>query len=277
MHAAAGISPSWDRAIAYGDGLFETVLVLEGKAPLWNFHRKRLQQSAQRMGIRCDIAELEKTFLAKAAQHSDAIIKIVVARSGGTRGYDPRLARDCAVQIKAYPLPQCSQKQYSQNRITDGIRLQVCSQRLSHNPALAGIKHLNRLEQVYAASEQQQSWADEGVMLDSGGAVIECTASNIFIVRNGALETPRLDQCGVAGVMRAVIMEHLAATIPLPVQEARLTLADLLTADTVFVCNSVFGVWPVNSIGVSQIRIQHELIEKIWQQLRAMGYARLYG
>lgn len=277
MHAAASFSPSWDRAIAYGDGLFETVLVLEGKAPLWNFHRKRLQRSVQQMDIRCDMAELDKSFLAIAAQNTDAIIKIVVARSGGTRGYDPRVARDCAVQVKAYPLPQCSQKKYSQKRITDGVRLQVCSQRLSHNPALAGIKHLNRLEQVCAASERQQSWADEGLMLDSSGAVIECTSSNIFIVRNEMLVTPRLDQCGVAGVMRAVIMENLAATILLPVQEERLTLADLLAADTVFVCNSVFGVWPVNSIGVSQIRIQHELIEKIWQQLRAMGYARLYG
>lgn len=272
MHAAASISSPWDRAIAYGDGLFESILVLEGKAPLWDFHRKRLQQSVQRMDIGCDIAELEKSFRVGAAQQSNALIKIIVARSGGTRGYDARQARNCAVQIKAYPLPQ-----YSQKRMTDGVRLQVCTQRLSHNPALAGIKHLNRLEQVFAASERQSDWADEGLMLDPTGAVIECNSSNIFIVRNGMLVTPSLDQCGVSGVMRAVIMENLAATIPLPVQEARLTLTDLLNADTVFVCNSIFGVWPVSSIGVSQIQIQHEIIAKIWQQLRAMGYANLYG
>lgn len=272
MHAAAGISSPWDRAIAYGDGLFETVLVIEGKAPLWDFHQQRLQQSLQRMNICCDIAVLEKSFLAEIAQHPDAVIKIVVVRSGGTRGYDARYARDCAVHIKAYPLPK-----YSRKRITDGVRLHVCSQRLSHNPALAGIKHLNRLEQVFASSERQKDWADEGVMLDNSGAVIECTSSNIFIVRNGVLVTPRLDQCGVAGVMRAFIMEKLAATISLPVQEARLVLAELIAADAVFVCNSVFGVWPVSAIGVSQIQIKHELIEKIWQPLRSMGYAGLYG
>lgn len=277
MHAAASISSPWDRAFAYGDGLFESVLVVEGKAPLWDFHRLRLQESLQRMRIACDMAGLEKSFLAEVAQHPDALIKIVVARSGGTRGYDARQARDCAVRIKAYPLPQHSQKKYSQKKITDGVRLHICSQRLSHNPALAGMKHLNRLEQVFAASERQRDWADEGLVLDSSGAVIECTSSNIFILRNGMLETPRLDYCGVAGVMRAAIMEKIAATIPLPVRAVRITLADVLVADTVFICNSIFGVWPVNSVGVSQIRIRHEVIEKIWQQLRVMGYAGLYG
>jgi 4-amino-4-deoxychorismate lyase len=272
MPAAASISSPWDRAIAYGDGLFESVLVLEGKAPLWNFHRLRLQQSLQRMGIHCDIAGLERSFLAEVAQHADALIKIIVARSGGTRGYDARQARDCAVQIKAYPLPK-----YSQKKITDGVHLHVCRQRLSHNSALAGMKHLNRLEQVFAASERQRDWTDEGLMLDSSGAVIECTSSNIFIVRNGILETPRLDHCGVAGVMRAAIMEKLVDTIPLPVREVRLTLTDVLGADTVFVCNSIFGVWPVSSIGVSQIPVRHEVIEKLWQQLRVIGYAGLYG
>jgi 4-amino-4-deoxychorismate lyase len=271
MHAAADIPPSWNRAIAYGDGLFETILVLDGVAPLWGFHRARLQQSIQRLNIHCDVAELEKSFLSLATQHSNALIKIIVARSGGIRGYSARQSHDCVIQLKTYPLPH-----YARTKITDGVRLHVCRQRLSHNSALAGIKHLNRLEQVMAASELRSDWADEGLMLDNSGSVIEGTSSNIFIVRNGILETPRLDYCGVAGVMRTAIMQKLAQDISLPVQETRLTLTPVLAADAVFICNSVFGVWPVKSIGVSTIKQDTKIIEKLWQQLTALGYARLY-
>ena len=272
MHAAADIPLSWNRAVAYGDGLFETILVLDGVAPLWDFHRTRLQQSFQRLNIHCDIDELEKSFLLLAVQHPNALIKIIVARSGGSRGYSAKQSNDCAIQLKSYPLPH-----YAPAKITDGVRLHVCKQHLSHNSALAGIKHLNRLEQVMAASEIYRDWADEGLMLDSSGAVIEGTSSNIFILRNGILETPRLNHCGVSGVMRAVIMQKLAQDISLPVQEKRLTLAYVLAADAIFICNSIFGVWPVKSIGVSAVQMNASIIKKLWQPLTALGYARLYG
>ena len=271
MHAAADIPLSWNRAVAYGDGLFETILVLDGAAPFWNFHRLRLQQSIQRLHIHCDIDKLEKSFLSLATKNSNTLIKIIVARSGGPRGYSAQQSFDCAIQMKTYPLPH-----YACTKITDGVRLHVCRQRLSHNPELAGIKHLNRLEQVMAASELCRDWADEGLMLDNSGSVIEGTSSNIFILRNGVLETPRLNHCGVAGVMRAAIMQKLAKDISLPVQEARLTLANVLAADAVLICNSVFGVWPVKSIGVSAIQANANFIEKLWQPLTALGYARLY-
>lgn len=272
MHAAANIPLSWSRAVAYGDGLFETVLVLDGTAPLWSFHRARLQQSIQRLNISCDISELEKSFFALAVQNPDALIKIIVARSGGGRGYDSRQANDFTFHLQSYFLPQ-----YSQKRITDGVRLQVCQQRLSHNPALAGIKHLNRLEQVLAASERQGDWSDEGLMLDCYGSVIEGVSSNVFMVRDDVLVTPLLRHCGVAGVMRAVIIEKLAQVIPLSVEEMPVKLSDLLAADTVFVCNSVFGILPVNAIGVSPLKINHAIIDRLWQQLDIMGYARLYA
>ena len=271
MHAAADIPLSWNRAVAYGDGLFETILVLDGVSPLWNFHRARLQQSIQRLNIHCDINELEKSFITLAAQHPDSLIKIIVARSGGARGYSAQQSDDCVIQLKTYPLPY-----YARTKITDGVRLHVCRQRLSHNPVLAGIKHLNRLEQVMAAGELQRDSSDEGLMLDNSGSVIEGTSSNIFILRNQILETPRLDHCGVAGVMRAAIMQKLAHDVSLPVQETRLTLTPVLAADAVFICNSVFGVWPVKSIGVSTIKQDTKIIEKLWQQLTALGYARLY-
>lgn len=271
MHAAADLPLSWSRAVAYGDGLFETILVLDGAAPLWDFHRARLQQSIQRLNIRCDLHALEKSFQLLAAEQHNTLIKIIVARSGGGRGYDSQQAHDSIFHLQSYPLPQ-----YAQEKIKDGVRLHVCKQRLSHSPALAGIKHLNRMEQVLAASERQTNWADEGLMLDESGAVTECTSSNIFILRNGMLETPSLDHCGVAGVMRAAIMQKIAADISVSVKESRLTLQDLLAADAVFICNSVFGICPVSFIGVSPVAIDRIIIEKLWQSLTVLGYARLY-
>ena len=155
--------------------------------------------------------------------------------------------------------------------------MHVCRQRLSHSPALAGIKHLNRLEQVLAATEWDRAIADEGLMLDNTGAVIEGTVSNIFILRNETLLTPLLDHCGVAGVMRDFIIRKLSANTLLSVRQMRLTIDDLLTADAVFICNSILGVWPVHSVGVSQLSSSPVLIERIWQQLASMGYAKLYG
>lgn len=271
MHAAAAIPMPWERAIAYGDGFFETILVIDSSSPLWNFHRARLCETVKRLQICCDIAAIEADFFACANQYRNAVIKIIVARSGGQRGYRSQTATDVAVSIKAHPIPQ-----FPQQRLTQGVRLQVCQQRLSSNTALAGIKHLNRLEQVLAADERNEQWHQEGLMLDETGSVIEGISSNLFILRNNALFTPRLNQCGVAGVMRAAVMQKFAAHIGLPVKESRLTLNDCLSADGMFICNSIIGVVPVCAIGVSQIKMNTKMTEQFWQMLSPLGYARLY-
>lgn len=271
MHAAA-IPPDWDRAIAYGDGLFETVAVFNAKVPLWLYHRQRLQTGCRRLQIACDIDALEHDFLQTVARNPDALIKIIVARSGGKRGYDSRNAVGSAISLVCYPLPR-----YSDARRNPGIRLHLCRQRLSDNPGLAGLKHLNRMEQVSAASEWDRSIADEGLMLDASGAAVECTMSNIFAVNGNTLLTPRLDRCGVEGVMRAAIIQQFAPALSMSVHERRLTIASLLSADAVFVCNSVFGIWPVCAIGVSEVAQSPELIDRFWQQLADLGYKAPYG
>jgi 4-amino-4-deoxychorismate lyase len=148
---------------------------------------------------------------------------------------------------------------------------------LSHNPVLAGLKHLNRLEQVLAASEWCREWAQEGLMLDVAGSVIEGTISNIFVVSNDILRTPRLNYCGVAGVMRSAILKKFADDLHLHTREERMGIADVLAADAVFVCNSIFGVWPVKSIGVSVLKREQSITDGLWQSLNALGYSRLYG
>jgi len=271
MHASAAIPAAWERAIAYGDGFFETVLVIDGSAALWTLHLARLAETAKRLNIHCDIAAVERDFVACVKQHNNAVIKIIIARAGGHRGYRAQTATNSTLSIKAYPIPQ-----FSQQRLTQGIRLHVCHQRLSHNPALAGIKHLNRLEQVVAANERNEQLADEGLLLDETGSVIEGVSSNVFVLREKTLLTPSLHHCGVAGVMRAAVMQQLANQIHLAVEERRLTLNDCLAADGMFICNSVIGIVPVQTIGVSSVNMAKEITARFWQALSSLGYARLY-
>jgi 4-amino-4-deoxychorismate lyase len=127
-----------------------------------------------------------------------------------------------------------------------GIRLFPCATRLSRQPLLAGLKHLNRLEQVIARSEWQDTEHAEGLMLDQAGRVIEGVFSNLFLVRDGVLITPDLKRCGVAGVMRAELLFQ-AESLGIPTQITDIPLEQLQWADEVFVCNSVYGVWPVHA------------------------------
>ncbi|HQQ62343.1 MAG TPA: aminodeoxychorismate lyase [Pseudomonadales bacterium] len=257
--------------MAYGDGVFETMRVHDGNIPLWSFHLKRLRHALATLHIDADVASIEKDSLSLAAQHKSGVLKLTVARSGGGRGYDARTARDVATSLRYFPAPV-----YSKSRQQDGVRLYICQQRLSWNPVLAGIKHLNRLDNVLAASEWNRDWADEGLLLDNSGAVIEGTMSNLFVVRHGSLATPSLSHCGVAGVMRALIMQELAKKSGFALREMRLTLADVLSADECFVCNSIFGIWPVRSIGVSAMPDQKPASMKLISYLQSYGYGDLY-
>jgi 4-amino-4-deoxychorismate lyase len=118
----------------------------------------------------------------------------------------------------------------------------------AENPSLAGIKHLNRLDNVLARAEWQDDSAAEGLMLNQAGNLIEATASNIFIVRNRELLTPELSRAGVAGVTRRIICEQLAPAMKLAIIETRLSIHDLEGADEVFICNSINGIWPVTRL-----------------------------
>jgi 4-amino-4-deoxychorismate lyase len=130
--------------------------------------------------------------------------------------------------------------------VSEGVDVRLCSTRLSRNPALAGIKHLNRLEQVMARSE----WSDafqEGLMLDTSEQVVEGTMSNLFLVRDDALVTPDLSHCGVAGITRARVMERARAW-GVSCQEDSVRVEDLWRADGLFLTNTLIGLWPVRSL-----------------------------
>lgn len=230
-----------DRGLAYGDGLFETLLSNNGKPALLEWHMRRLQLGCERLAINLDYQGL-RTDIGQLLTHcrGRSIIKIIVTRKAAGRGYKPQ--RDAGsnrvLSIAAHSV-------LDQRQQLDGVSLRLCSHRLPINPALAGIKHLSRLDNVLARAEWESQEIAEGLMLDSDGRIVEGTMSNIFAVRDRQLLTPSLHRCGVAGVVRQFIVEVLAPELDMEVGVGDLLIDDLLGADELFICNSVIGIWPV--------------------------------
>ena len=230
-----------DRGLAYGDGLFETIAVHDGFPVLLDRHLVRLARGCRRLAINLDHAAVVAELLTYAEQLNEGVIKLIVTRGDSLRGY----AFDPSAQARRI-LSGNPPAVYPHAHAEQGIRLFPCTTRLSLQPLLAGLKHLNRLEQVMARAEWQDTEHAEGLMLDQAGRVIEGVFSNLFLVRDGVLITADLSCCGVEGVMRAELLSQ-AESLGIPIQITDITLEQLQDADEVFVCNSVYGVWPVRA------------------------------
>jgi len=229
-----------DRGLHYGDGLFETFEVLDGKPLFFERHCQRLQQGCQTLLIPCpdfDVLRAEAWALAGDSQH--AVLKLIVTRGSGGRGYRQPQPISPTRLFSLHPHPA-----YPETWRTQGIDLRLCHKRLALNPDLARIKHLNRLEQVLARAEWSDDDIQEGLMLDAEGFVVEGTMSNVFIVKQGEILTPRLDRCGIAGIVRGLLFDA-AESLALTLRETRLTLDDVHDADELFLSNAVIGLWPV--------------------------------
>lgn len=234
-----------DRGLHYGDGLFETIAVVDGEPLCWEEHYQRLQAGCGQLGLICPPEELLRTETTRLPpQAARQVLKIMVTRGQGGRGYRPPPSPAAGTRILGlYPWPD-----YPPERATAGVRMKICATRLGHNPRLAGIKHLNRLEQVLARSEWQEEEIAEGLMLDTDGAVISGTMSNLFCLKDNILATPDLAACGIAGVIRTCILRHARDT-GMQCTVGKLTESDLSAADELFVCNSIIGVWPCRALG----------------------------
>lgn len=231
-----------DRALHYGDGVFETIRVREGKSAFWHQHLARLTHSCNRLKIPLASDQLEREVaLVLGSSPSDGVLKIIVSRGCGGRGYTPPEPPSPTRIVQFHPLPA----DYDSKAI-HGIRAIVCNHPISSNSALAGIKHLNRLDQVMASMELR-SGVDEGLMCDESGHLIEGIKSNVFVVMQSQVLTPDLTLSGVAGIMRAVIIEILSQ-MNRQVEVRTIDLSELRSASEVFVCNSVMGIWPVTEI-----------------------------
>jgi len=232
-----------DRGLTYGDGVFRTILVREGRPLHWQQHYDKLQHDCSALAIECPsrqilTAELEQLLRIR----SDGIAKIIITRGTGARGYAPSANPQVTRILSITPPPL-----YPVSFASAGVSVHLCRLRLGHQSRLAGIKHLNRLENVLAAAEWNNADIPEGLLLDEASHIIEGTRSNLFLVKQGALYTPDLSRCGVAGLQRQRVMDW-AKQHGVECKVADLQMEALLAADEVFLVNSIIGLWPVREI-----------------------------
>lgn len=244
-----------DRGLAYGDGLFETLRVSAGRLPWWNAHLARLANGARRLGLPMPdatwLAGEAAALLANAP--AEAVLKLVLTRGSGGRGYSAPDAPVPTVLLSAHALPAPF----------DGpLSLRWCETRLALQPRLAGLKHLNRLEQVLARAEWRDPAIHEGLMLDAAGRVTCATAANVFALLDGRWLTPALHEAGVAGIARGWVLANAPGAA-----EAELRPADIEAAEALFLCNAVRGILPVGRLG-QHAWAPHPALEELRRRLR---------
>ena len=237
----------FDRGFQYGDGVFETIALQKGRLLFWDEHLKRLIMGCKRLSIPVPDTNLlfrEAQILSSGVDK--AVIKITISRGVGERGYQQP---DPVNITRVVSLHEA--KKYPKSNWIDGVNVIICNSVMGSNKQLAGIKHLNRLEQILARNEWSDMNVAEGIMRDNSENVIEGTYTNVFMVSNGEITTPRLENCGVEGVMRNIVMKLITSTPSCKVSACKVSdikLSELLSADEVFLTNSLIGIWPVKKI-----------------------------
>ncbi|MEX2488042.1 MAG: aminodeoxychorismate lyase [Pseudomonadales bacterium] len=258
------VIPVTDRGLQYGDGVFETLSVVQGEMLCWDAHCARLLEGCRRLHLNPPAIEIlaEEAGQLVAGQER-AVLKIMITRGSSGRGYRPEPDAIPSRILTLHNWPE-----WPQENTTAGVVIRVCQQRLAQSPALAGIKHLNRLEQILARAEWDDPAIAEGLMLDMAGHVIEGTMSNVFVFKGNQLLTPDLSQCGIAGVIRGRVLET-ARALGIDAMIAELELSDIESADSLFLCNSLIGLWPVRKVGEREYAISPriaDLREKLQHQ-----------
>lgn len=257
--------PAVDRGLNYGDGLFETMRVHMRRIPLLDRHLARLRAGCHRLKLPYpDGAALdEEIHRLLATAPSEGVLRLVLTRGDGGRGYAPTAdpVGRRILSLHALPAP------------VDRLAVGLCRTRLGSSPALAGLKHLGRLEQVLAAGEAAAAGWDEGLVLDESDHVVEATRHNLFYLRQGLMLTPPIRGAGVAGVMRAIVLETLQG-LGIAGGEASLRYDELDEVEEMFLCNAVAGVRAVTSVAGRSLPPPRALPELLGP-LRGAGVAWL--
>jgi len=239
-----------DRGLQYGDGLFETIAIKNHKLLMWHQHLDRLSHGCEVLGLpEINAQQWLEDIRALNLKDSNAVIKLIVTRGPGGRGYLPPESSITTRIVMAHPWPA-----YSESCYTQGIKSIFCKTTATINSTLAGLKHLNKLENVLARSEWRDDTTREGLMFDDDGHVIEGTMSNIFSVNNNTLYTPLLNKSGVKGIVREHII-RLAHELDIEFQEANINSDILLNMDEIFVTNSLIGIWPVSELNNKYFKV----------------------
>ena len=232
-----------DRGLQYGDGLFETIAVFDSHPQLLELHLARLGRGVEKLKFPAiNLAQLESEIRLAATSMNKGVLKLIL-----TRGVTPRSYRPPEHTQPTRILYSGAWPTYPGSNSRQGVRARVCQQRLAIQPALAGIKHLNRLEQVLARAEWSDPDVAEGIMLDMEGRLVCGSMSNLYLVHDRKLSTPSLHRCGVYGVMREQV-RSACQSLDLAWDEKDLSLQDALDADEVFLSNALIGLWPVREL-----------------------------
>ena len=232
--------PASDRGLNYGDGLFETLAVFGGTPRFWQGHVDKLSAGCEQLGLPVTPqAVLLREVQTVSAGQPKSVVKIMVTRGSSGMGYPTESAPRANRIVSSWPWPGDPGHLHEA-----GIDTRLCDLRLGIQPALAGLRHLNRLEQVMARMEWSDRNIHEGILLDPEDNLVTAISSNIFIVHSGRLLTPRLDRCGIRGVLRTAILSAFRDRC----EQRRISLDMLPEAEEIFVCNAVRGVFPVRRI-----------------------------
>lgn len=239
---AQDVLPANDRAVQFGDGCFTTARIKNGRVELLNAHIERLARHCAALLIPFREWEaLAQEMQTLANPQRDGVLKVIITRGSGGRGYSPSACQSPTRVLSVSPSPA-----HYPHLQKEGARLALSPIRLGRNPRLAGLKHLNRLEQVLIRAHLEQTDADEALVLDSDGWVTECCAANVFWRADDVVFTPRLDQAGVDGIMRRHCISRLAQS-RFRVVEVNARVESVRQADEVVICNALMPVLPVRT------------------------------
>jgi len=259
----------FDRGLSFGDGLFETMRVSGGKIPLLDRHLERLLEGARKLSISINIEEVHSDIelaLASIENQKDSIwrFKYILTRGESNSGYTPN-PRGVPTRIMQLHIYDAGFNRLLQQQ---GVKTCTCQWRLSEQPRLAGLKHLNRLDQVMARKECSDRDCYEGLMLDQQARYVEGTMTNLFAVTSeGYVVTPRIDVAGVEGVMRKIVISELCPLVEKSCYEAEIHRMDEFVE--VFITNSLMGIVPV--VAVDQCQFPIGPITRSLQQALAKG------
>ena len=266
--------PTSDRGLMYGDGLFETMRLQAGQYSHLEQHLQRLLAGCRQLSIPVSPETIEsqlQIFLTKLQHQAldNAVIKLIITRGSGGRGYQPPADEKPRIILQSHPLP-ARLSHYQQH----GITCITARQTVASPAVLPGVKHLNRLEQVLASIELQQASQrhediQEALMVDTAGRLLEGTRSNVFLAREDSLFTPSIAEAGIAGIMRQLVLA-LAEQRGWSLVVGQLPVTQIQDFQEMFVCNSIIGIWPVNCVSVAGQEIlfpQHRFAREIQQVL----------
>lgn len=247
VNSVAGSSLALDRGLAFGDGVFETMLVVSGRIGLISFHIDRLLQGLDALSISVPrktlLADIELALQTISFEKASFVLKLIVNRgnSVGGYGYSDEVSPHRIMLLRDLP------NEVQLKAGSSGVAVMFCETGLASQPLLSGIKHCNRLEQVLARREVDLAGKDEGLMLDIRGNVIEATASNIYIVEGRCLVTPPIVDCGVKGVVRQLLIQTLCDESNVEIKIEPISCARLIESEGVALSNAVLGLSIVDS------------------------------